>query len=131
MVVPSHTASPLRVQGDLWELDVQVLRWRGLPHVLGLDDGYRLHSLKGRYLALEQQQDADGKLGVSLNRTASWRDAWYWLDRLDMSWVYADAFSIRFMPMTDGARYTIEIGSTGLSPVAANAQALKAMKGFE
>ncbi|PRB81457.1 hypothetical protein [Pseudomonas sp. MYb185] len=121
----------LPLHGDLWELEVQVLRWRGLPHILGLEDGYRLNGVNGRYLRLEQQREMGAVLARPLHDTPPWRDAWRWLDRLDLGWLYADAFAIRFMPMADGARYVIEIGATGLSPVAMNAQALGAMKGFE
>ena len=102
-----------------------------LLHVLGLEDGYRLDSLNGRYLALEQQQEPGATLLHPLHATPHWRDAWRWLDRLDLGWLYADAFAIRFMPAADGARYAIEIGATGLSPVAMNPQALEALKGFE
>lgn len=124
-------AGPLPLHGDLWELDVQVLRWRGLSHMLGLEDGYRLNGLRGRYLALEQQRERGDDLAYSLHGTPAWRDVWRWLDRLDLSWLYADAFTIRFMPMADGARFAVEIGATGLSPVAMNTQALEAMKGLE
>lgn len=119
----------LHLQGDLWELEVQVLRWQGLLHALGLEDGYRLDRLSGRYLALEQQRETTPVR--PLHDTPRWRDAWSWLDSLDLDWLYADAFAIRFMPAADGARYVIEIGATGLSPVAMNPEALTALKGFE
>lgn len=121
------------VQGQLWELDVQVLRWRGLPRLLGLEDGYRLNALRGRYLALEMQRELDAQQlpPRPLHQTPAWRDAWHWLDKLELGWLYTDAFAIRFMPLTDGARFAVEIGTTGLSPVAMNTQALKATKGLE
>lgn len=121
----------LPIQGELWELDVQVLRWGGLPRLLGLEDGYRLNSLRGRYLTLEQQRELDAAPPSSLHQTPFWRDAWHWLDKLDLGWLYADAFAIRFMPLADGARFAVEIGATGLSPVAMNAAALEAIKGPE
>ncbi|SDS12055.1 hypothetical protein SAMN05216198_1222 [Halopseudomonas litoralis] len=121
----------LQLEGDLWELEVQVLRWQGFPHVLGLQDGYRLDTLNGRYLALEQQRETGLLLDRSLHATPRWRDAWRWLDRLDFGWLYADAFAIRFMPAAEGAEFAIEIGATGLSPVATNLQALEVLKGFE
>lgn len=130
-VQTSAGMQPLPIQGQLWEMDVQVLRWRGLPHMLGLEDGYRLNGLSGRYLTLEQQREMTASLAQPLHRTPTWRDAWHWLDRLDLNWLYADAFAIRFMPIADEARYAVEIGATGLSPVAMNAQALEAMKGLE
>ncbi|WP_022962326.1 hypothetical protein [Halopseudomonas pelagia] len=121
----------VRLNGDQWELDAQVLRWRGLGHAIGLQDGYRLHRLAGRYLALEQQQSADAPPRGLLHATPSWRDLWYWLDRSgSQALLEADAFTLRFMPMTDGARYALEIGATGLTPVPLNQAATEALKPF-
>lgn len=122
----------VRLNGDQWELDAQVLRWRGFGHAIGLQDGYRLHRLAGRYLALEQQRSADAPLSGLLNATPSWSDLWYWLDRSgNQVLLEADAFTLRFMPMTDGARYGLEIGATGLTPVPLNQAAIDALKRFE
>lgn len=118
----------VRVNGDQWELDAQTLRWRGLGHAIGLQDGYRLHRLAGRYLALEQQQTAAATPGGLLHATPSWRDLWYWLDRSgNQSLLEADAFRVRFMPMVDGAHYALEIGATGLTPVPLNQAATDAL----
>ncbi len=129
-VTSKAVTQQLLVHGELWELDVQVLRWRGLPRMLGLEDGYRLNNLSGRYLTLEQQREMGSTLAGPLHSTPPWRDAWRVLDKLNLGWLYTDAFAIRFMPIADGARYAVEIGATGLSPVAMNPQALEAMKGF-
>jgi hypothetical protein len=122
-------AGRVRLNGDQWELDAQVLRWRGLGHAIGLQDGYRLHRLAGRYLALEQQQGADAPPSGLLHATPSWRDLWHWLDRSgNQTLLEADAFTLRFMPMTSGARYGLEIGATGLTPLPLNQAATDAMK---
>jgi hypothetical protein len=118
------------LEGDMWQLDAQVLRWRGLANAIGLQDGYRLHRLTGRYLALEQQRGLESvaQSGV-LHETPAWRDAWHWLDRLDSgSLLETDAFVVRFIPMAEGARFGIEIGETGLTPVPMNRQAMNAMQ---
>ncbi|AQZ95497.1 hypothetical protein ACFSB1_00675 [Halopseudomonas phragmitis] len=122
----------LTLDGDQWELDAQVLRWAGLPHVLGLQDGYRLHRLRGRYLALEQQRQQDAQLNSQLHATPTWRDLWQWLDQLNADlWLRADAFTVRFMPLADGARFAIESGVTGLTPVPLNPAAVEALQRFE
>lgn len=115
------------LQGDLWRLDLQVLRWQGLAHVIGLQDGYRPYRLSGRFLLLERQRA--GATQVELHDTPAWRDLWHWLDGASgNSWLMADAFSINFMPLADGARFAIEAGPTGLTPVPLNAQAMDALK---
>lgn len=121
------------LEGDMWQLDAQVLRWRGLGHAIGLQDGYRLHRLKGRYMALEQQRELlDAEHAGVLHGTPGWRDAWYWLDTLDGgALLETDAFVVRFIPMAEGARFGIEIGETGLTPVPMNRQAMNAMQRSE
>lgn len=120
----------ITLEGDMWQLDAQVLRWHGLGHAIGLQDGYRLHRLKGRYMALEQQRELQetGRVDV-LHGTPGWRDAWYWLDMLEGDALLGtDAFVVRFIPMAEGARFGIEIGETGLTPVPMNRQAMNAMQ---
>lgn len=118
------------LEGDMWQLDAQVLRWRGLAQAIGLQDGYRLHRLTGRYLTLEQQRGlASAEQSGVLHQTPAWRDAWGWLDRLDGgALLETDAFVVRFIPMAEGARFGIEIGETGLTPVPMNRQAMNAMQ---
>ncbi len=41
------------LEGDLWQLDLRVLQWRGLASLIGLENGFRLQRLSGRYLAVE------------------------------------------------------------------------------
>ncbi|WP_373187678.1 hypothetical protein [Halopseudomonas sp.] len=120
----------IMLEGDMWQLDAQVLRWQGLAHAIGLQDGYRLHRLTGRYRALEQQREVVpvAHAGV-LHATPGWRDAWQWLDHLDSgALLETDAFVVRFIPMAEGARFGIEIGETGLTPVPMNRQAMNAMQ---
>ncbi|MEH6686993.1 MAG: hypothetical protein V7693_06965 [Halopseudomonas sabulinigri] len=124
----------VRIAGDLWELEVEVLRWHGLPSALGLVDGYRLHRLLGRYLALEQERDSSAigsELLPNLHSTPPWRDLWAWIDSMEVHRVIeADAFEVRFIPLVDGARFSLELGPTGLTPVPLNPAATAALKRF-
>lgn len=125
----------VRIAGDLWELEAEVLRWHGLASALGLVDGYRLHRLLGRYLALEQEHDSsasDITLLPNLNSTPPWRDLWVWIDSMEVHRIIeADAFEVRFIPLVDGARFSLELGPTGLTPVPLNPAATAALKRFK
>ncbi len=46
------------LDGELWQLDARIFRWKGLAALIGLAPGYRLDALSGRFLALEQQSRA-------------------------------------------------------------------------
>ncbi len=127
-------SNKVRIAGDLWELEAQVLRWHGLGSALGLQDGYRLHRLLGRYLALEQERDStaiSSTLLPNLHSTPAWRDLWVWVDQVEAHRLLeADAFEIRFIPLVDGARFSLELGPTGLTPVPLNPAAKAALKRF-
>lgn len=119
----------LQLEGDTWELQVQVLRWIGLGKALGLSDGYRLARLSGRYVALEQQRGRNPEASGRLYDTPHWRDLWHWLDSLAKPvFVEADAYVVRYMPMTAGARFAIDLNDTGLTPAPLNPVALQSLK---
>ncbi len=46
------------LDGDLWQLDVRLFQWKGLAALIGLEPGYRLEKITGRYLSLEQQRQS-------------------------------------------------------------------------
>lgn len=118
------TTRVLTLYGDMWELDAQVIRWSGLAAALGLTDGYRLNRLTGRFVALEQQEGSIAVQPVPLNDAPAWRDVWGWIDRLaHPPLVYSDAFVVRFVPLVDEARFALEVGPTGFSPIPLNVAA--------
>lgn len=115
------------VQGELWEMDVQLIRWGGVLAALGLDDGYRPYRLRGRFLSLEEQQR--GATNQALKPVPVWRDAWHWLEASGGSrLISADAFTLGFMPLADGAEFGIRIGVTGLTPEPLNTAAIRALR---
>ncbi|QIB52479.1 hypothetical protein [Pseudomonas sp. OIL-1] len=128
-LVANGVKRQLQLEGDTWELQVQVLRWTGLGKALGLSDGYRLARLNGRYVALEKQRGRNAAIAGRLYGTPQWRDLWLWLDGLDNpQFVEADAFVVRYMPMAHGARFAIDLGPGGVKPAALNPAALHALK---
>ena len=44
------------LQGDEWQLDAQILTWKGYANLLGLDSYYRLHRLSGRYTDIDEER---------------------------------------------------------------------------
>jgi len=39
------------LEGDLWQLDLNLLRWKSLAELIGLESGYRLERLSGRWVS--------------------------------------------------------------------------------
>jgi hypothetical protein len=118
----------LDLRGDDWQIDARVLKWHGIAVLLGFDTLYRLDRLSGRYRDIHQEKTAprtvyslsEGK-GLDLWLMAKKYKRW-------IPWVDALYGSATYMPMVDGASYTVFIGLTGLLARPNNDIALKAVR---
>ncbi len=123
----------VNLMGDEWQLDAQVLSWQGVATLLGLDANYRLHRISGRYVDIVQEQQRPRSVFSLIKQSAYienenfdlWQFAHEYQDWLQ--WVDAVYGSAVFLPMTDGARYSIAISRTGLIARPANAEAREAV----
>jgi len=113
--------------GDEWQLDAQIVSWRGYASLLGLDPYYRLHRLSGRYTNIEQERRREHSV-YALAEKGNF-DFWQlvheyheWIQLVDA--MYGSAV---FLPMTDQAKYSVSISRNGLVARPANAQAKKAV----
>ncbi|KAF1052647.1 MAG: hypothetical protein GAK43_01812 [Stenotrophomonas maltophilia] len=116
----------IELPGDLWQLDVRVLKWHGLAALVGLTPGYRLQALSGRYLTLEQSA-----LGRTLNLApSSTLDLWAWLHEggHDLLTFQPEAGQVSFMPMADDAVYVVNYGPIGLKAEPLNQAAVQALR---
>jgi len=115
------------LRGDEWQIDARVLKWRGMAVLIGFDTLYRLDRLSGRYRdiieeltgvrtvhSLSEEQGLD--LWMIGRRYARW-----------IPWVDALYGSATYMPMVDGASYTVSVSSTGLLARPSNDIARKAI----
>jgi len=119
------------LEGDLWQLDLHMLRWKSLAELIGLESGYRLERLSGRYLAVEQQNLA--RYGrVELSEKPLGVDIWQSLElgQRDMHLVDAQMLRVDYMPIADGVAYIVELAPTGLIAKPANAAATEALKSW-
>lgn len=119
----------LSLEGELWQLQGRLWQWRGLAQVLGLSDGYRLQSLQGRYLSIEQQRQAQAN-PVELARSPYGIDLWQWLqDGPHDLFVFATKpLQVSYLPMADDAVYTLSLTPTGLLAEPLNQAAQQALQ---
>lgn len=101
------------IQGDEWQLDARVLKWKPLANLLGLDAVFRLERLSGRYQKLSDEHTKPRSV-FSLSESAGldiWqvKRQWDWLPVLD-----AEYGNAAYMPMADKATFTIKMTQTGL-----------------
>lgn len=115
-VLARTTGKPLvfDVDGDEWQLDARVLKWRGMATVLGLDTVYRLDRFGGRYRDVAQERDRRRTI-YSLSDEPG-LDVWTLARRYPrwLPWVDAVYGSATYMPMVDGATYRVTASPTGL-----------------
>lgn len=117
----------LDVRGDEWQLDARILKWSGIGVVLGLDTRWRLERISGRYRDVRQELEAPRTVH-DLAPPATGFDLWGfaqghpWLSIVDATYG-----SATYLPLADGARYTVTISSTGLVARPANDAARRAI----
>jgi hypothetical protein len=124
--VPSGEIQMFVLQGDEWQLDARVLKWKGWANLVGLDAQYRLERVSGRYRDIEQERTGERTVyplaenpGLDL-----WKMTLDHPSRLPfVDAVYGNA---AYMPMIDGARYEVSITQTGLIARPSNAAAQQA-----
>lgn len=124
--VPSGEIQMFVLQGDEWQLDARVLKWKGWANLVGLDAQYRLERVSGRYRDIEQERHGERTVyplaenpGVDL-----WQLTLDHPSRLPfVDAVYGNA---AYMPMIDGARYEVSITQTGLIARPSNTAAQQA-----
>lgn len=117
------------LDGDLWQLDARLFRWKGLGELLGLQPGYRLERLSGRFLAIEQQalaQHPRAQLAASPYGIDLWR--WLRLAQRDFFLFAPEAQRVTYLPMADGAAYSVSLSPTGLLAQPLNQLAKESLK---
>jgi hypothetical protein len=126
-VLLKNNTKILDLLGDEWQIDARVLKWRGMAVLVGFDTLYRLDRLSGRYRGITQERTAQRTVH-SLSEEQG-LDIWmigrryaHWIP-----WVDAVYGSATYMPMVDGASYTVSISSTGLLARPSNDIARKAV----
>jgi len=111
LVDPEGEENRYLIRGDQWQLDVRMLVWSGPLTALGADPLYRMDRISGRYLSLEQERN-DRRTVYSIEASRGF-DVWEWLRDFDI-WLDADFGSAVYMPLTNGAVYSVTRSARGL-----------------
>ncbi|MDH3713419.1 MAG: hypothetical protein OET44_06170 [Gammaproteobacteria bacterium] len=124
---PDGSGHRAELAGDEWQLDARVLKWSGLATLVGFEPVYRLERLSGRYYSAAQELTARRTVesfatdrGLDLWSSARLSDGW-------IPWVDAVYGSAAYLPMRDGALYTVAISNSGLIARPLNDIAVKAI----
>jgi hypothetical protein len=126
--IPTGEMQVFMMNGDEWQLDARVLKWRGWANLLGLDAQYRLERLGGRYRDIEKERTATRSV-YSLSENPG-IDLWTWAQDHPGWLPFVDSIygSATYLPMVDGARYQVSLTQSGLVARAVNPVADAAAK---
>jgi hypothetical protein len=119
------------LRGDEWQIDARVLKWRALGNLLGFDAVYRLERLSGRYADITVER-AGPRTVYSLAEDPG-LDFWSLLKKHHQYVPFADALygSAAYVPMAEGAEYTVTVSASGLVVRPGNDAARKAVGGWK
>lgn len=113
-----------QLSGDMWRLDARVLKWFDAAARAGFKSGYRLDRLSGRYISLSDEQKLPHS-SIDLSAESAYFDIWSQLRAVNryFSVVEAQDASASYLPMADGALYSVTVGSLGLETKPINERA--------
>ena len=119
------------VRGDEWQMDARVLKWRAMGTLLGFDTLYRLERLSGRYGSVAAER-AGPRTVHDLSEETS-LDLWSLVRKHHRYVPFADALygSAVYVPMSEGAEYTVSVSASGLLVRPGNETARKAVGGWK
>jgi len=129
--IPSGSLQILQVNGDEWQMDARILKWRSWANVLGLNAQYRLERFSGRYRDIEQERSAPRSVYPLADNPGV--DIWT-LAANGSRWVpFVDAVygSATYLPMANGARYQVTLTQSGLLARPINDAASQAVAGWK
>lgn len=125
---PNGNRRVFELAGDLWELDVRILRYAGLGGLFGTAPSFQLERLATRYVSLEDQSSKDHSEHNLATGGFLGFDLWERADRHGNVFVEASRSNIALLPMADGAIFEVRLSDDGLSLGAANSAAEDALQ---
>lgn len=100
------------LNGDQWQLDARILKWSsGIP----AQPLYRIERIGGRYMSLEDERNAPRTV-YEVYPESAYIDSWQAIRKHKLIFPFIDAVygSATYLPMADGAIYSISLGRHGL-----------------
>jgi hypothetical protein len=127
---PDGKKHKFELKGDLWQLDARILKWGGPIAFFGIKPGYRLERISGRYLSLEDERSKIRTV-YSLDG-GSVLDFWSFLKRNTwLPWMKPQYGSAAYLPLNNGAIYTLLLSQSGLVAKPVNDAAMRAVQSWQ
>jgi hypothetical protein len=117
--------------GDEWQLDTRIIKWKGWANIIGLDSYYQLDRLSGRFANIEQA-NTTVSTAHQLGGEQKGLNIWKLKTILKSKLPFLDAYYGQsvFVPMQDGAKYSVVISQSGLIVRPVNKAAKQALQNW-
>lgn len=112
---PDGSEDDFRLMGDELYVDARILKWHPRANLLGLETGYQLDRVAGRYRSLDSEQTSPRTV-YSLSDASGPVDLFGLVRRYPFldGLVDAEYGSATFLEVRDGSRYQVRVSNTGL-----------------
>ena len=128
----SSVEMPFEIAGDLWQMDARIIKWKGPFAAFGGSPLYKLDRLQGRYYALEDERTRARSIYAVSNPDVGF-DLWHSFKSLSRfsPWFDAEYGSATYLPMADGALFSVRLTFAGMIARPENDRAEIAVKEWE
>ena len=110
---PDGVRREVELNGDDWQLDAQVIKWKPRAVMLGAPPLYRLERISGRWRDIELERTAPKSVHALVSPAAL--DLWQLHRRYPqyLTWIDADYGSGAWLPLVDGGRFSVTLAAAG------------------
>ena len=115
-MVLENSTETYELNGDQWQMDARIVRWKGILVTLGAQSGFRLDRLSGRYYSLADERRKKRTV-YELKSSEYGVDFWSFLYEQGEIVPFVEAIygSAAYLPMADQAIFQVSLSRNGLT----------------
>jgi hypothetical protein len=129
LISDSGQSKRFLINGDEWQIDVRIIKWKSWANLLGLDSYYQLDRLSGRYKDIDQA-NVTKSIAHKISNEQAGVSIWQLRHLAGGRLAVLDAYFGQsvFMPMQHLARYKLSVTQAGLIARPSNKIASQALE---
>jgi hypothetical protein len=131
LIADSGQSKRFHINGDEWQIDVRIIKWKSWANLLGLDSYYQLDRLSGRYKDIDQAS-VTKLIAHNISNEPAKLSLWQLRRLTGNRLALLDAYFGQsvFMPMRHLARYKLSVTQAGLIARPSNEIASQALQAW-
>lgn len=109
---PDGSRRSAEIDGDQWQLDARIIKWRSPALLLGAQPLYRLDRLSGRYRNIKDTGKPTSAVDLSADTLIDIAEIKHRFPQW-LPWVDADYGSAAYLPLLDNGRFEVTLAAAG------------------